>query len=325
MDSKEMIDRYVNEVGQHLPRKTRADIELELRSLLHDALDEQSDGKPSPKIAAEMLREFGHPKEIAAQYRPDEVLIGSQLFPIYRLVIMVTVAIIGGGHLLSLGVGFLSDGISDFVNPVIDHFFAFGRSAFLNAGIVTLIFAVVERIWGDSLNIPAEQPQSWDPFQLPPVKDPDRINRLELFAGVFFGLIFISWLNFFPDWFGAIDFNGGDEGVFALFAPEFLQYIPWLTTSWLLDILLKTAVLIQGRWSRITRWLELGTEAFSIYVLYQIYLSEVISTIPIFTTLAKWGVVAIMIIVGLDMMAKLYRLLFGRPFTPQSFFKSKLA
>jgi hypothetical protein len=69
MEANEMIDRYVHEVGQHLPGKARADIKMELRSLLLDMLDEQSDGQPTPKMAAAMLRDFGHPEEIAAQYR----------------------------------------------------------------------------------------------------------------------------------------------------------------------------------------------------------------------------------------------------------------
>ena len=103
MNSNEMIDRYVNEVGENLPRKMRADIEMELRSLLLDALEERAEAEPSAKETAAFLQEFGSPETIAAQYRPAESLIGPKLFPVYKVVVTITVSIIGVLHLLWLG------------------------------------------------------------------------------------------------------------------------------------------------------------------------------------------------------------------------------
>ncbi len=325
MNVTDMIDRYVNEVGQHLPRKSRLDIEMELRSLLHDALDEQSDGEPSPKIAASILREFGHPKEVAAKYRPDEVLIGSQLFPTYRMVITIVLSVIGGLHLLGLLVGLWGRGMASFVDVALPSVFSFWETALTSAGIVTLIFAVIERMGGDSLSFPVQVEKEWDPYALPPVKDPDRINRVEFAAGIFFGLVFIVWLNFFPNWFGPITVAGESTGVFTLLAPEFLRHVPWVTASWLLDMLLKTAVFFQGRWNRVTRWLELAVGGFGLYIIYQIFISEAISTVPFFTALAKGGFAIVFVIVVIDLANKLFRLLIRRPFTPKNIFKSKLA
>lgn len=326
MDTNEMIDRYVNEVGQRLPRKVRADIEMELRSLLLDSLDEQSDGEPTPKIAAEVLREFGHPEEIAAKYRPEEALIGPKLFPTYKVVVTITVSIIGVLHLLGLGLTLWQGSGTEIVGKVLDFAFSFGRSAILNAGIVTLIFAVIERTAGDSLQLPENQAKEWNPYELPPVKDPDRIKRAELVVGIVFSLVFIAWLNLFPNWFGGAQFSGGESGIYTLLTAEFILLVPWLTASWLLDVALKTAVLIQGRWNRVTRWLELAVAAFGLYVVYQIYSLEAISTVPVFSMMAKWGLAVVMVIVVLDLLAKLFRLLWGRPFTPITLFiKSKLA
>jgi uncharacterized protein (UPF0216 family) len=39
-----LIDKYITEVGKHLPRKNRADIEAEIRSTLEDMLEERSAG-----------------------------------------------------------------------------------------------------------------------------------------------------------------------------------------------------------------------------------------------------------------------------------------
>jgi hypothetical protein len=325
MDTNEMIDRYVNEVGQNLPRKSRADIEMELRSLLLDSLEEQSGGEPSPKIAAELLREFGHPEEIAAQYRPEEALIGPNMFPTYRVVITITLSVIGVLHLLGLGFVLWQSSGADFLDKLLSFIYSFGRSAIVNAGIVTVIFAIIERVGGDALVRPEKKVRTWDPLALPPVKDPDRINRGELLVGIFFTIVFLSWLNFFPNWFGGAELGDTSSGIQVLFTAEFLQQIPWFTASLVLDLVLKTTVVIQGRWNRVTRWLEVVASSFGTYVAYRIFSLEAISIVPFFTTGAK-AVLAIILLVGLvEVVSKLFRLLFGRPFTPRTFIKSKLA
>jgi hypothetical protein len=322
MDTNEMIDRYVNEVGQRLPRKTRADIELELRSLLLDTLEEQSNGEPTPKIAAEVLREFGHPEEIAAQYHAVEYLIGPKLFSTYKVIVTITLTVIGVLHLVGLGFVLWQSAGANFIDEVLSFIFSFGRSAIINAGIVTLVFAVIERVAGDSLDLPEKQQKTWDPYSLPPVKDPDRINRGEFVVGIFFLVAFIAWLNFFPDWLGTMDF--GEEGIFVLFTAEFLALIPWFTASLLLDLVLKTAVLIQGRWHRLTRWLEVGKDLFGLYVAYRVFSLEQISVVPFFTWGAKAILVIVLIVGTLEIIGQLYRLLLGRPFTPKTFIKSRL-
>ena len=116
MNADEMLTRYVHEVGRHLPRKNREDIQMELRSLLQDSLDEQtadSGLEPSPKIVAELLREFGSPEEIAARYRPEQVLIGAQIFPTYKLVSTIVLAVIAAVHLFGVLYGVLQGETAD--------------------------------------------------------------------------------------------------------------------------------------------------------------------------------------------------------------------
>ena len=65
------IDRYISEVGRYLPRKSRADIQVEIRSSIEDMLEDQSKklGKPvDEQMTADVLKEFGHPKKVAASY-----------------------------------------------------------------------------------------------------------------------------------------------------------------------------------------------------------------------------------------------------------------
>jgi hypothetical protein len=307
MEANEMIDRYVHEVGQHLPNKARADIEMELRSLLLDMLDGQSDKRPTPKMAAAMLRDFGHPEEIAARYRSEEYLIGPNLFPTYTAIIKIALSIIGVLHLLGLGFVLWQNDGAAFIDQALSFIFSYGQAAIISFGIITLVFAVIERTVGETLTMP-EQAKTWDPFQLPPVKDPDRVNRGEMVVGIFFILAFVSWLNFFPDWFGGADFGDNELGIFTLFTAESLRLIPLFSAALLLDAVLKTAVVLQGRWYRATRALELLVDGFGLYVMVRFFILEAIIVVPFFNIMAKM-VVAFILIVGLwELVVKLFRL-----------------
>jgi hypothetical protein len=323
-----MIDRYVHEVGHHLPRKNREDIQMELRSLLQDMLDEQtadSDSEPSTKSVAEMLRELGKPEDIAAKYRPEQVLIGAQLFPVYKLVITIALTIVAAVHLFGVLYVLLQGETADLGSTLLNSLFSFGRFAFLNLGLITVIFAIVERVEGGELKLETKKAADWDPYQLPPVKDPDRINRFEIIVGIIFAAVFIVVFNFFFDVIGFIDLTGEDRGVIPLLAAEFRQHVPWLTASWILDSLLKVVVLAQGRWQRPTRWVEVGTELFGIYVLYRILASTNIAVVPLFTIIAKGIIISIMVIAIFEVLSLLYRLLWGRPFPAKYFYKSRTA
>ena len=62
----ELIERYVYEVGRHLPRKQRADIQVELKSTLVDTLEDRVEGEPSQDDEIQLLKEFGPPRKVAS-------------------------------------------------------------------------------------------------------------------------------------------------------------------------------------------------------------------------------------------------------------------
>src|SRR5215510_3924212 len=85
-----LIDRYVAEVGRHLPEKNRDDIEAEIRSTVEDMIDERSEsstqaGKPvNEEVIAALLEELGDPKLLAYKYTPARnSLIGPDWYGVY--------------------------------------------------------------------------------------------------------------------------------------------------------------------------------------------------------------------------------------------------
>jgi len=82
-----LIDRYIAEVGRHLPEKDRADIEAEIRSMLEDMLEErgQQTGKSADdKMIVEVLEQLGNPRLLASKYAaPKRYLIGPGWYEVY--------------------------------------------------------------------------------------------------------------------------------------------------------------------------------------------------------------------------------------------------
>ena len=146
----ELIERYVQEVGRALPRTQRADIELELRSLLIDSFESRVNEGNYTAIEVEIaiLEEFGPPDEMARSYAviPNWV-IGPRWYSgfLSALKIIAILALLawiqavvgiadwsGGWHTFLPSISFISV-------QILTGYFTF-------IGILTLSFAALERV-----------------------------------------------------------------------------------------------------------------------------------------------------------------------------------
>ena len=270
---KDLLERYVREVGRHLPRSRRADVLAELRELLRDQIDDLASERPltdRQELTAEVLREMGPPDGVARGYAPQaDVWIGPELYPAFRTTAWIVLVVYSA---LS---GLWALGIFDGEIAIIPFHFDFGTSrswtdvmlgAIANVGIVTLIFGVVERIGHRGQRGAA----SWDPRSLPAIEDPDRISRtgqiLRLTGIAIFALIF----NFAPDWLGLFVIRGDGWGTFPVLAPEYRVHLPWLNAFWAVAFALHLAILWQGRWHAWSRAGDLALGLFGAAILYRI-------------------------------------------------------
>ena len=100
-----LIDRYIAEVGKHLPRKGRTDIEAEIRSTLEDMLEERNQASLKDEAAViALLREYGAPAKVAASYIGPRYLIGPRIYPTFELIVKIVMAALLGAGLLGYGV-----------------------------------------------------------------------------------------------------------------------------------------------------------------------------------------------------------------------------
>ena len=308
----DLIDRYVHEVGEHLPRRMRADVEEELRSLLGESLEEKAGeegGIPSPAVAERVLREFGPPREVAERYAPPaQYLIGPRLFRGYRIAVAVMAGIFGAAlivlSLLALGSG--GGGRFTFRNVG-----ALLHGAVFNFGLLTLVFAAVERALRD--RDAAGPAKEWDPSALPPVRDPDRISPVALVLSTYAIVGCAVLFNFFPRWVGIHSFANGEWRSVSALLPEFSRHMPALNAWWGLAFVLDLLVLRRGRWSRGLRWgrLLLGVLGAGI-------LAVILAGPPVFRfdPIVKSVLAVCLLIALIESGARVFRLIRTQPSNP---------
>jgi hypothetical protein len=259
------IDRYVAEVGRMLPAAQRADVEMEMRSLIEEEVDARSGpgGSGGDEIVLEVLRSFGPPQQMAARYGAQQYLIGPALYPAFLTVLRIVLAVMVALNVFALVVGFgVEQRRLDLLASLSD---LFGGLVY-GGGMVVLVFALIERFNRAALE-KAVTAGEWDPRSLPEVEDRDRIKIGETVAEIAFTVAALIALNFYLDQIGF--YFGPDEDVqhFAIFSPEFRQYVPLLSLWWGLDLALKVTLLARGRWTHWLRWADLAIQGAGVLVL----------------------------------------------------------
>jgi hypothetical protein len=252
-----LIDRYVHEVGRHLPRKNRADIQAELRSLLIDALEDRAGPDPTEAEIVALLKEHGSPRAVAASYHPEgQYLIGPALYPLFQLVTGIVLAAVLGAQLLAWGVAvFIAQ---DPIAPLeaLDGLLTAIPSAI---GSVVVIFAILQRC---DVRPNAEE-KVWDPLSLPKIDEVKQVKRGERIFGIVMSILILVVLVFFPQWIGFVRFPGGE-----FFAnPVITQYIGWIILSIVAGVSLDIYLLWQGRWTLPTRLAKIAVNLLGITIL----------------------------------------------------------
>lgn len=335
--AEELLDRYVAEVGQHLPRQIRAEVELELRSLVEQTWkDRCRDCDPDLALAVEILQGFGPPAHIAADFMPEKQLVGPRFYPALKQTILIIWALLGLVYLVSLVLALSpSDHVFRELFPTLIQSLPELVTALLaSLGSLVLIFALMER----AFSAPRESEDAWDPWKLAGMSWPDRLRRGNLAWEIGASLGLIILFNVFRDWIGVVFLFQGRWHLIPLLAPD-LAFLPWLNLRWILGPFLAIALLWQGRWHPWSRWFATALNLYSLVLVGAMIAGGPLIALPAdwrtgvagpagwldtiegvlvpgLALLADFLLVCIMVLLSLSLLRQLFRLLRQRSSIP---------
>lgn len=248
----ELVERYIHQVGRHLPQKERAEIEAELRSQIQDQLEDRYGPSPTQADVAAVLKELGDPRRIAASYGGEQYLIGPDLYPIMMMVLRRGWVLVPPiAVFVRVFAALLGDETGNLVELLLESAFGAAQATAIFTGIVVLIFAILQHS-GEDLDEITGNEKGFDPLALPEVNDPSEVDRFEAAFGIAFGAFATLVLFYFLRVGGlTLRFNLSDPG----------DVIP-VPTVWLVvliltiigEVVLQLAALLRGRWN-VPMWL----------------------------------------------------------------------
>lgn len=264
-----LIDLYLEKVGQHLPEKMRADLETEIRSQIEDTLEDRSreEGRaPDETMTAEVLKQFGPPDKMAAAYLPPRYLIGPRLYPTFLLVVQIVLAVVAALAFFGLVVKLSQAGLNtrQAIQLITQSLIGFITSALTSFGNLVFIFAILE--W--ALPKVDEKPREWDPLQLKTHTPANRVSLPGLAVEIVLTAAVLLLFNFYPQLIG-IGFMSDDGWAFLPFLTEtFFSYLPWFNLIWLGTLLLDVILIRAGTWQTLTRWFKVGLSLVTMAMLF---------------------------------------------------------
>ena len=170
--TNDLLARYLQAIGNHLPAASREDVLAELRANLQAQIDDRAEelNRPltDPEVAA-ILRDHGRPIVVAARYLPQQYLIGPAIFPYYLMTLRKAAPFVAVicflaefSHLLA---------VHTLPELIASIFVSLGQlipDLILFAFWVTLAFAIAEFVYTRNHAQPFGLP--WDPTKLPTLK-----------------------------------------------------------------------------------------------------------------------------------------------------------
>lgn len=318
-----LVERYVHQVGYYLPPKERAEVEAELRSQIHDQLEDRYGAAPTQDEVAAVLAELGDPHRMATSYNSERYLVGPELYPFMMLVLQ------HGWSLVPALVAFLHvfGGLVSQQQPSLLALAGGALLAALQAGlafsaVVVLLFALIQQ----SGLRPYEKDRPFDPLELPPVDDPGVVDRAESAFGIAISTFVTLVLLYFLHVGGlTLNFNLSDPGEVTPVAAHWLLLMLVIVIAM---ALLALRVLRRGRWTA-RLWaaetvLEVSGSVGLYFVLYRplferaVQANPALADIPVVSSIPELLAAGFAVLIMLAKGFRLVRLLNFRPVAPSA-------
>lgn len=189
-EAMSLLNRYVYAVRKYLPRTQRNDIASELREILQSQVDDEEAANQRPLTDNEIgqiLKRYGHPRDVAARYGSHQYLIGPEVFPSYVAAIRVLFWVLAPVTLfMVLTTTLLAE--EHTLEQIAKTLWSMVSIGLVNLTLLTLVFAYLGRMQWAGLN-------DWDPDELPEVQANPKtpIQRSETIGSLLSLILLLAW------------------------------------------------------------------------------------------------------------------------------------
>lgn len=262
----ELVDRYLQAVRFWLPKARRqeellAELGEDLRSQVEEKEAEVSRPADEAEVL-EILKRCGAPMLVASRLGPRQHLIGPMLFPVYQFVLkMVLLWILVPVFLFIVGPVNLANSGGQWGVAIGQTLGNLWSGLFVAAGVITLVFAVLERTQAF-----VEINCKWDPSTLPPLeKQESKTSLVRAVCDLAFAWFGLIWLLLLPSYPFLIL---GPASSFLKAAPMWHTFY-WPIVAWSAVHLLRAAItLAKPQWDWFPKLSELINMALTLVLLY---------------------------------------------------------
>jgi hypothetical protein len=268
-----LIDRYIYQVGLYVRPQERAEIERELRSQIHDQLDDRYGETPTQAQIVDVLNQLGDPRTMAASYSGEQYLVGPDLYPFLMTVLRIGLPLVPSVVVIANVVSAaLSPDGTNWVTVLFGTIFTAAQAAIFFFALVVMIFAVLQHS-GES--IASATDTRFDPLTLPAVNDPRSVDRAESGVGIALALLFGLALAYFLQVGGlTLRFNLSDPGDVI---PVPVEWLIVLLVTLTISLVLNAWALFRRRWTIGTWLLQMTMDvigAFGVYFVIFVPVAE---------------------------------------------------
>jgi hypothetical protein len=269
----ELLKRYLQAVGEHLPRRGREDTLAELRANLESEIEgrEEELGRAlTESELATVLEAHGMPVLVASRYGAQHFLIGPTLFPVYWYTLKRSFPLVVLAYaVVQLVSIFLGSGSADDMGHQIGTVFGRFPGVVLTFwGIMTLGFAVFE--YGQGRFFPKMTLPKWSVRDLPPMERSE--GKKHSFANgaadLIVSVLIVMWLLAVPDHPYLIVGPGAKilHGMPFELTPEWHVFY-WQILGLLIAMIPLKAMALVPSMRRVRGWLQLAVSALGVMIL----------------------------------------------------------
>lgn len=305
MNMHEIIQSYVDDVARCLPRRIRNDVGFELKSLLMEQVNEravETGAKPDADELLQLLESFGRPEDVAERYLPAGfIIVEPSAAP--RFVKIAAIGVL----LQWIASGFLyyqaaASGQSPGALQLLAQWWlSSGLGALWWPGFLVFCYGI--DAWLKRRRPAAGE---WRP-QLREL-DRQRVNAVGMTVLILANLIGAAYLLVGPALLAERLLPSGFNTSWAVYAEGFRSlWLPLFVGLFAADIFLCAIVLLKGRWTIVTRRIELGFSIAWIGALVACGLGGKMFAVPASDEVARFALLLIAFFVAVDVLIKLRR------------------